>query len=238
MSENKDIFGTALWDYYQFPADQELITWTSLTEEDAIPVKYFFREFNQMPAIEQKALELCVGKVLDVGCGAGSHGLYLNREQQLEVWGIDTSPGAIKTAAQRGLKKVVNQSVFDYHGKTFDTLLLLMNGPGICGKLENLKKLFEKLKSLLNPGGQILLDSSDLIYLFDQTDLGEKIIPGENYYGDLEYGIRYNHQSATFPWLYVGFDLMSEAAKKAGLRAELVMEGEHWDYLARLTKEY
>ena len=79
MSENKDIFGAALWDYYQFPADQELITWTILTEEDAIPLKYFFREFNQMPAIEQKALELCVGKVLDVGCGAGSHELYLNR---------------------------------------------------------------------------------------------------------------------------------------------------------------
>lgn len=83
--------------------------------------------------------------------------------------GIDCSPAAIRVVKERGLLQTVNQSIFDFKGDTFDTLLLLMNGPGICGSLDRLKLLLEKLQRLFNPGGQILLDSSDLIYLFDET---------------------------------------------------------------------
>ena len=113
-----------------------------------------------------------------------------------------------------------------------------MNGAGICGSMDRLQLLLEKLKSLLNPEGQILLDSSDLIYLFDQTLEGEKIIPANHYYGELEYGVRYRNNTEIFPWLYVDYGLLSHTARQVGLETTLILEGENWDYLARLTKEY
>ena len=99
----------------------------------------------------------------------GCRCIYLQNERNLSVLGLDSSPAAIKVAAERGLLQKINQSIFDFHGETFDTLLLLMNGVGICGSLERLELLMEKLKSLMNPGGQVFMDSSDLIYLFDES---------------------------------------------------------------------
>ena len=238
MTQKKDVFGSALWEFHQSPKNQELITWTSLTEEDPVALSYFFRNFDEMPPLEQKALELSRGRVLDIGCGAGGHGLFLQNQKKLEVVGLDNSTGAINTASERGLLKTVNQSIFDYKEGTFDTLLLLMNGSGICGELKKLKPLLQKLKSLLSPGGQILLDSSDLIYLFDETPEGEKIIPASKYYGELEYGIRFGDLTETFSWLYVDFDLLKNTAEQVGLTAKIVLEGNNFDYLARLIKEY
>ncbi len=238
MIEKKDVFGNALWDYHQSPGDQELITWTSLTEEDPVPISYYFRTFDQMPLLEQKALEITYGKVLDVGCGAGSHSLFLQNKRNLSVTGLDNSPLAIKITAERGLLHTVQQSIFDFHQDNFDTILLMMNGPGVCGNLERLQLLLEKLKSLLNPKGQVLLDSSDLIYLFDETPEGEKIIPANHYYGELEYGLLYKNNTQTFPWLYIDYDLLSHTARQVGFETTLVLEGDNWDYLARLIREY
>ena len=238
MIEKKDVFGNALWDYHQSPGDQELITWTSLTEEDPVPISYYFRTFDQMPLLEQKALEITYGKVLDVGCGAGSHSLFLQNKRNLSVTGLDISPLAIKISAERGLLHTVQQSIFDFHQDNFDTILLMMNGPGVCGNLERLQLLLEKLKSLLNHKGQVLLDSSDLIYLFDETPEGEKIIPANHYYGELEYGLLYKNNTQTFPWLYIDYDLLSHTAYHVGFKSTLILEGENWDYLARLIREY
>ena len=238
MTDDNDVFGKGLWQYHKSPNNQELITWTNLTFEDSIPISYFFRTFNQMPTLEKKALELAQGKVLDIGCGTGCHGLYLQNEKNLSVVGIDSSANAIRVAKERGLLQTVNQSIFDFKGDTFDTLLLLMNGPGICGSLDRLQLLLEKLRRLLNRGGQILLDSSDLIYLFDETAKGEKNIPADQYYGELQYGIRFENNNETFPWLYVDYGNLSHLARKVGLETHLILEGQNWDYLARLTRGY
>ena len=183
-------------------------------------------------------MEISYGKVLDVGCGAGSHSLFLQNKRNLSVTGLDNSPLAIKITAERGLLHTVQQSIFDFHQDNFDTILLMMNGPGVCGNLERLQLLLEKLKSLLNPKGQVLLDSSDLIYLFDETPEGEKIIPANHYYGELEYGLLYKNNTQTFPWLYIDYDLLSHTAYQVGFKSTLILEGENWDYLARLIREY
>ena len=83
MSNKLDLFGKALWDYYKKKGANKIITWTSLTEKDPILLSYFFRSFDEMPELEQKALKLSKGKVLDVGCGAGSHSLYLKNKIKL-----------------------------------------------------------------------------------------------------------------------------------------------------------
>jgi SAM-dependent methyltransferase len=238
IKPKSDVFGEALWDHFNHPKSKELITWTDLTEEDSVPLSYFFREFMEMPKLERHALELTKGRTLDIGCGSGCHSLYLQNEKKIDVTGIDNSAGAIKTAKKRGVKNLIESSIFDCEVTYFDTLLLLMNGPGVCGTLDKLEELLIKIKSLLSENGQILLDSSDLIYLFDEIPKGEKIISRDQYYGELNYGIRFEGQTENFSWLYVDFESLSHFAKKAGLKSELILEGENWDYLARLTREY
>ena len=127
MGNELDLLGEALWDYHNKKTQvNKIITWTSLTEEDAIDLSYFFRSFDEMPGLEQQALKLSKGRVLDVGCGAGSHSLYLQNKMKLEVYGIDRSPGAIATANARGLKKTIEQSIFNYKEETFDTMFTLV----------------------------------------------------------------------------------------------------------------
>src|SRR5690606_19608682 len=124
----------------------------------------FFRDFQEMNSIEQKALELSKGKVLDIGAGAGSHSLYLQNEKKLEVLALDNSVKSIEVCELRGVKKVFCSDILDFPRQTFDTILLLMNGTGIFESLDRIDVYLEKLYSLLNENGQILIDSTDILY--------------------------------------------------------------------------
>ena len=232
----KDLFGKAILDYQTNNSPQNIITETTISEEDEMSIAYLFRSFDEMPAIEQKALELAKGKILDVGCGAGSHSLYLQNKKQLDITAIDISANAIKTCKLRGIQKTFVQDILTIENEKFDSILLLMNGTGIFGSLENTPKFLQKLKSLLNPGGQILIDSSDIIYMFDQDEDGAFEVPANGYYGELEFTISYKGETEdSFPWLYLDYNTLQNAALDNGLQCELILEGEHYDYLAKLT---
>lgn len=233
----KDLFGKAILDFQTNNSPEDLITETSISEEDEMSVAYLFRNFSGMPKLEQQALLLSKGRVLDVGCGAGSHSLYLQNEKKLVVTAIDISDNAVKACRLRGILDIskIDILVFNSNEK-FDTILLLMNGTGIFGKLEHVSKYLQKLKSLLAENGQILIDSSDIIYMFDEEEDGGKWISGAAYYGELEFTISYKgEKEASFPWLYMDYNSLQNAAVANGLKCELVMKGEHYDYLARLT---
>ena len=233
----KDLFGKAILDYQTNNSPEDLITETSISEADEMSVAYLFREYKDMPKLEQKALQLAKGKVLDVGCGAGSHALYL-QEKGFDVTAIDISKNAIKACELRGLKncKVSNVLDLDTDIHQYDTILLLMNGTGIFGKMNQISKFLQKLKSLLNENGQILLDSSDLIYMYDQDEDGAYEVPANGYYGELTFTIQYKGETEdTFDWLYLDYNTLQNAAIANGLKCELIFEGKHFDYLARLT---
>lgn len=233
----KDLFGKAMYDFQTNNSPQNIITETSISEEDEMSVDYLFRSYNEMPKLEQKALQLAFGKTLDVGCGAGSHSLSLQNDRNLEVVSIDISENAIETCKLRGVKNAIVKNILDFEGEKFDTIILLMNGTGIFGKLENCNKYLSKLKSLLNPGGQILLDSSDIIYMFDEDEDGGKWIPSNNdYYGELVFNISYkDEKEEPFHWLYLDYNTLQNAANANGLKCELILEGDHYDYLAKLS---
>ncbi|RDI08180.1 SAM-dependent methyltransferase [Flavobacterium sp. AG291] len=232
----KDLFGKAIFDYQTGNAPEDLITETSISEEDEMSVAYLFRDYKEMPKIEQKALQLAKGKVLDIGCGAGSHSLYLQNHKKLNVISIDISPNAIEACRLRGLNNTRVENMLEIESEKFDTILLLMNGTGIFEKLSKISTYLQKLKSLLNDGGQILIDSSDIIYMFDEDEDGGKWIPSESYYGELTFTLTYkNEKEDTFPWLYVDYNTLQNAAHANGLNCELILEGEHYDYLAKLT---
>jgi len=231
-----DIFGKAVLDYQNGNLPEDIITYSSLDEEALIPTSYLFRSFKEMPEIEQKALQSCKGDVLDIGCGAGSHSLYL-QEKGHAVVALDNSKGAIETCRLRGVKHTVHSNILDYSGQKFDTLLLLMNGIGLAGNLADLSQFLSHLKLLLRETGQILLDSSDIIYMFDPDEDGGYWIPAkEHYYGEVEFTMHYKDlKGIPFKWLYIDFNTLQLNTSSIGLSCELVSEGEHYDYLARLT---
>ncbi|MFD2552463.1 class I SAM-dependent methyltransferase [Bizionia sediminis] len=231
----KDLFGKALVDYQSGNYTEDLVTYTNISEEDDLPIPYLFRNFSNMPKIEQKALQLAKGTVLDVGCGAGSHSLYLQNKGLL-VKGIDISAGAIEVARKRGVKNVQQKALLD-ETETFDTILLLMNGTGIFQELAHVSAYLKHITSLLKPNGQVLIDSSDIKYMYEDEDGGFWIDTQANYYGELDYYLSYKGEEENpMKWLYLDFDTLKLACETLGLSCQKILDGPHFDYLAKLTK--
>lgn len=237
LSSEKDPMGHAIADFYRTGRARKLRVFSSLFEEDEMPVSQLFRTESQMSPLEQKALQLAEGSILDVGAGSGCHSLALQQAGK-EVVAIDISPLSVEVMRQRGVQCVHQANLFDkrFVG-TFDTVLMLMNGSGIVGCLENLPQFFQRMKQLLRPGGCVLMDSSDLRYIFEEEDGSFAIDLAAGYYGEVDFSMQYGSvKGEPFDWLYIDFQTLSYYAAENGFRAELVMEGGHYDYLARLRQ--
>lgn len=235
LSPDKDPMGAAIADYFTHHKADKLRVFSSQFDEDEIPADRLFRPYNEMPELEQTALQMAEGNILDVGAGSGCHALAL-QEMGKDVCAIDISPRSVEVMEKRGVKNVRQINLFDEcFLETFDTILMLMNGSGIIGKLENMPAFFQKMKQLLRPGGCILMDSSDLRYLFEDEDGSFLIDLAGDYYGEIDYRMQYkNIKGESFDWLYIDFRTLSLYADECGFKAELVKEGEHYDYLACL----
>ena len=231
----KDLMGRAIWDYYYQENPEDLQTETSISELDDLPVSYLFRDYQEMNALEKKALDLSFGKVLDVGSGAGSHSLYLQNERKLKVTALDISPKSIEICKARGVKNAICEDLLQFSEKDFDTILLLMNGTGIFQSLEHIDQYLQKLKSLVAENGQILLDSTDILYMYDQDEEGGVLVPATGYYGELDYYLHYKGESELpMKWLYLDFDTLENAAIANGFKIQKIEQLED-SYLAQLT---
>ena len=229
----KDIFGKALLDYQNGHYSEDLITSTNISDDDELPLPYLFRDYSEMPKLEQKALQLAKGKILDVGCGAGNHTLWL-QDKELKVKGIDNSKGAVEVSKKRGVLNIELKPLLE-ETETFDTILLLMNGTGIFQELSQVSNYLKHLKSLLNPSGQILIDSSDISYMYEDESGGVWHDLNSPYLGELDYFVSYKGEQETpMKWLYLDFETLKTACLTVGLKCEKVMDGEHFDYLARI----
>lgn len=233
----KDLMGKAIWDFYHHETPEDLQTETSISELDELPVAYLFRNFDEMNNIERKALELSKGKTLDIGAGAGSHALYLQNERNLEVTALDISPKSVEVCRLRGIRSAVAENMLTFSGENYDTILLLMNGTGIFQSLKVIDIYLKKLHSLLNQNGQILIDSTDILYMFDEDEDGGVYIPAEGYYGELDYVVHYKGESEDpIKWLYLDFNTLKNASENNGFKIEKILQEED-SYLARLTKK-
>jgi cyclopropane fatty-acyl-phospholipid synthase-like methyltransferase len=231
----KDLMGRAIWDYYYQENPEDLQTETSISELDDLPVSYLFRDYQEMNALEKKALNLSFGKVLDVGSGAGSHSLYLQNERKLEVTALDISPKSIEVCKARGVKNAICEDLLQFSEKNFDTVLLLMNGTGIFQSLEHIDQYLQKLKNLVAENGQILIDSTDILYMYDQGEDGGVLVPATGYYGELDYYLHYKGESELpMKWLYLDFDTLENAAIANGFKIQKIEQLED-SYLAQLT---
>lgn len=236
ISPSRDPMGNAISDYYKNGRAAHLRVLSSMFEEDEMPIAHLFRSEQEMPQLEKRALTLVRGRVLDVGAGAGCHALAL-QEHGFEVKAIDVSPLSCDVMKARGIEDVECVNLFDTQLQSkFDTILLLMNGTGIAGKLSRLPLLLNRLKELMAEGAQVLIDSSDLKYIYENEDGSMDIDLDGNYYGEVDYQMVYkNVKGDSFDWLYVDPTLLTASCKQCGLKCEIIEEGEHYDYLARIT---
>lgn len=230
-----DPMGAAIYEYHKTGKADVLKVFSPDFDEDEIPVSDLFREFDDMPQIEKTALDAAEGRILDVGAGSGCHSLALKKMGK-EVKAIDISPLSVAVMKERGVDAHEINFYDDGFDEKFDTVLMLMNGTGIIGSLENMPVFFERLKNMLAPGGSVLIDSSDLRYLFEEEDGSLMIDLADEYYGRLEYQMQYRDVlGEPFDWLYVDFDTLAFYAEENGFEAEMMTQGDHYDYLARLT---
>ena len=230
-----DPMGAAIYDYYVNGNADTLIVHSSMFEDDEIPVEDLFRTLEEMPQIERIALEEAQGRILDVGAGSGCHSIALNVLGKPSV-AIDISPLSVEVMKQRGLDARQINLYDESFTEKFDTVLMLMNGTGIIGTLDNMPAFFGRMKQLLAQGGCILIDSSDLRYLYEEEDGSLMIDLADDYYGLLDYQMEYKDiLGEPFDWLYVDFDTLAFYAEENGFKAELIAEGAHYDYLAKLT---
>ncbi|MFA8298811.1 MAG: class I SAM-dependent methyltransferase [Hyphomicrobiales bacterium] len=232
IKRENDAMGAAINSYYQNKDSNMVIdVHSDICEKDVIPVSYLFRDYDDMPEIEKKALQLSKGHILDVGAGSGCHSLFLQNASK-DVTAIDVSPYSVDVMKSRGVAKAWNTDFYDIQNEKYDTLLFLMNGIGICGTLSQLPLFLEKCKRILNDGGQILLDSSDLSYMYEGED---DIYKPDHYLGEVSYVMGYDdYTSDRFDWLYIDYPLLRAEAEKAGFICRKILDGEHCDYLAQL----
>lgn len=226
----KDVLGQAMHDYYFKNHPQKLWINNNYGEPEEMPVKIYFRDEKQMPKLEQMALRLCNGTLLDVGAGAGSHALVL-QTKGYDVTAIDVSMKAAEVMKHRGVMNVVVDDIFAFKGNKFDTLLFMMNGIGFTGSIAKLRLFLQHAKTLINKGGQLLFDSSDVAYLYDY-----KLPQRETYYGEITYQYNYkNEKTEWFTWLYIDRYLLSKIANEEGWKTEVLGE-DNWDrFLVKLT---
>lgn len=227
---SKDILGEALVDYYN-GVDYPLLVNNKYGEPEEMPIEVFFREKEDLTDLEKTAISYCKGTILDVGSGAGAITVML--QENFDITAIESSEGACQVMKELGVRNGIIGDVFDYQGENYDTLLLLMNGIGIVGELNNLDNALRDFSSMLSDDGQILLDSSDISYLYEDVDK-----PVNKYFGQLSYQYAYKDQLGEwFEWLYVDIKTLKEHADKAGLQVEILLEDDADQYLARLTKK-
>ncbi|MFY7972339.1 MAG: class I SAM-dependent methyltransferase [Flavobacteriales bacterium] len=232
--EYSDILGLAILDVHRGHKSAPVKVWMNGQREGDYQADVFLRSYRQLLAWEKTALKLAKGSVLDVGAGAGTHSLILQK-RNFDVTAIEISPLCSEVMRERGVQQVINENVFNLKGIEYNTILLMMNGLGMAGTEAETLRLFKHLKRLLAKGGQIIGDSTDILYA--RMNAMANFESNGKFYGEVEFQLSYKNKKGTpFHWLYLDPVLLAELSDKAGLKAEIIHRDKDFHYLARLTR--
>jgi len=228
---HRDVYGEALYDFQEKgELTEPLLLHSSYGDIEEMPVEVFYREEDDIPEMEFIALSLCDGKVLDVGAGTGVHALYL-QEKNFDVTALEVSEIACNIMRNRGVQQVKHEDFFKFHGEQYDTLLFLMNGIGIAGTLAGFKALLQHAKTLMTDRGQLLFDSSNIEYLYEEYHIKRP----DHYYGEISFQYEYKGQKGEpFKWLYIDQQTLIKIAREEGWVVQILFEDENDQYLVRM----
>lgn len=235
IKKEKDPMGQAMYHYFHFKDMTSIKVNSNITEGEELAVPYLFRKYSEMPFLEKEALRYIKGKVLDVGAGSGAHSLFL-QDSGFDITSIDISELSCELMKEQGLKNVKCKDIWTMEIEVYDTIIFMMNGIGLVRNLKGLEIFLNYIKNFLTPSGQILLDSSDIKYMFYEDEVSFQVDMNSFYYGELEYQLTYkDYTGIPFPWLFVDFERLRKIAIKCGWNVELICEDEYFHYLVKLT---
>jgi len=229
MSASWKLLGEAMHDFYTGETDIEIIE-HSFWGKRKIPLSYYFRNENEMPDTEIFVLDLCCGRVLEVGAGAGNHSLVL-QSRGLEVCPVDINPEAVEIMKKRGLSNARCIDFFSIENEQYDSILLMMNGIGFIGTLDRLSAFLEQCRKLLKPGGILLFDSADIA---GDRKADIHYLKGK-YPGEVKFHFEYKAKSGLpFKWLFLDSETLRQKAREAGWQMQIIFQNEEAEYLAML----
>ena len=206
-------------------------------ERDEVPLSYFFRGPNEFPDVERLALDLCRGRVLDVGAGSGCHSLAL-QERGLQVTAIEILPEMVDILKERGVRDARQATWMDLLDEPFDTVLMMMNGLGLAETLPGLRRFFRRARRLIKPDGQVLADSTDVrVRMEPKTGgSGDSTRRDGRYIGELHFQLEFQaRKGPPFTQLYVDPETLDRCARSEKWGCEIIRPpDEYGHYLARL----
>jgi len=232
-----DLHGQAMLDYLN--GDKNAYYMLRRDDGVAFPPIYarqFFHE-SGLDELDEIALSYCQGRVLDLGAGAGTHSLHLQK-RGLDVTAVDISPKAVAVMARRGVENPQVGDVFYETNSPFDTVLIMLN-IGIVRTLDGLERFLNHLDLLLKPGGQLITDSMDPRNPDDEQyrQYQERKRAVGSYFGERTLRFEYKGEvSDWFEWLHLDPKTLRSYCVKAGLTIEkLAQDGSR--YLVRIRRQ-
>ena len=228
--------------YFHGDAQAALVVRADDGDAEPMPISVFFRQGEGLSPADRAALARARGRVLDAGAGVGSISLAL-QERGLAVTALEVIPEGVAIMRERGVLDVREGRLEELpRNGAFDTILLLMNGTSLAGTLSGLPAFLETLEGLLAPGGQVLVDSTDLAG-WESTEgasrggAGPEWGPEDAYPGELQYQLEFEgRRGAPFPQLFVDPSTLEKIAEENGWKMESVWRGEEGEYLACLVR--
>jgi SAM-dependent methyltransferase len=241
LSDTQDAYGHELLDHLAGRTAYEIMERDDGFVSVGPGPRLYFSMYEDWQPSEKEAMRFVRGRVLDIGCGAGRHALYL-QSQAHDVLAIDISPGAIEVCLMRGVRAAMNLSVTGLSRRLgeFDTILMLGANFGLCATPARARWLLRRFHRATAPGGRLLAASIDP----HQTDAPEHLVYHRNNVargrlpGQLRLRVRYRKYAT--PWhglLLVSPEEMATILDGTGWRISRLLEDGGAPYVAIVEKD-
>lgn len=241
LTDKQDAYGRILYDYLNGEQNVEIVE-----REDGYidtsrmgPLTYF-AEYHVWNNHQQLAIEYVTGRVLDIGCGAGRHALYL-QEKGHEVLATDNSPLAIQVCKQRGIKNVKVVPITQLNTKlgTFNTIIMLGHNFGLFANYKRAKWLLKRFAGMTTEDAKIIAETMDPYRTENPTHLAYHQYNRERgrMSGQLRIRIRYKRYATPwFDYLFVSKSELEDILAGTGWTVERYIDSDKPTYVAILKK--
>lgn len=243
LKEHEDAMGRAYLDYLNGRIDTNIIIDRDdgESERGAMGFAVYFSTYPDWPPRQREALEHVTGRVLDVGCGAGRHSLYL-QEKGHDVVGIDESPLAIHVCKARGIRnaQALRFTQVSRALRPFDTIIMLGNNFGLFGSFKRARWMLRRLRGMTSPNARIIAETLDPYKTENPLHLAyhERNRQRGRMGGQIRLRARYEgYTSPWFDYLFVSEDELRDLLDGTGWRVGQLIRADEPAYTAIIVKD-